>query len=65
LLSTYICRKYPDIPLCNYGVIHPLEKVTNFNLKAKDPLKIMIEAFEGTIETFKDLEQQFLEQKPK
>jgi DNA-directed RNA polymerase subunit L len=64
LLSTYICRKYSDIPLCNYGVIHPLEKVTNFNLKAKDPLKIMIEAFEGTIETFKDLEQQFLEQKP-
>lgn len=61
LLSSTIYQTHPDIALCNFGVIHPLEKVTNFNIKAKDPIKIMIEAFETIIQTFKDIESQFVE----
>lgn len=61
LITTTIYKLHPDIALCNYGVIHPLEKITNLNIKAKDPNKLMIEALEHIIQVYKDLESQFVE----
>lgn len=68
LLSYTIFVAHPDVALVKFGIIHPEAKVTMFDIKAKDPRKLMIEAFETIIKTFKDLEQQFIdqrEQKPK
>lgn len=65
LLSYTIYYNHPDIALCKFGVVHPTEKITAFELKAKDPRKLMIEAFEHIIKLYKDLEQQFLDNKTK
>lgn len=61
LVSYSIYENHPDISLSKFGVVHPLEKITIFDLKAKDPRKLMIEAFEQIIKSFKDLEQQFID----
>lgn len=64
LLAYSISKNHPDIALCNFGVVHPLEKTTVFNLKSKDPRKTMIEGFEDIIQIFKNLEQQFIDKQP-